>query len=153
MKTPPADAIEQACAAARRSPCQSKRGAAIFLRHSGTLVSIGYNDQVEPFACDGSDACKRWCRFEAVHAEQAALVQADVNLQELPEFPEMLHVKVVGGQLVASGPPSCVACSKLIVAAHIAGMWLYHEHGWRRYDADEFHRLSVNETRRLASIR
>ena len=29
----------------------------------------------------------------------------------------MLHVKVVDGQAVPSGPPSCVDCSKLILTA------------------------------------
>jgi hypothetical protein len=45
--------------------------------------------------------------------------------------------------LVPSGGPSCAQCSKLALAAGIVGVWLYHENGWRRYGAGEFHRLSL----------
>jgi hypothetical protein len=56
---------------------------------------------------------------------------------------DMLHVKTVDGELVPSGGPSCVQCSKLALAAGIAGVWLFHEDGWRRYGAVEFHELSL----------
>lgn len=56
----------------------------------------------------------------------------------------MLHVKVdASGQMVVSGPPSCDQCSKLILRAGIAGVWLLHEEGWKRYTAQEFHEATL----------
>lgn len=130
-------AVDLAVEEARRSPCQSKRGAVIF--DARGVVAHGFNRQVPPLVCDGSDACKRTCRHSAVHAEQAALLAAGV----MARGRDMLHVKVVDGGLVPSGGPSCGQCSRLIVCAGIRHMWLFHEDGWRRYDAEEFHRLSV----------
>jgi hypothetical protein len=74
-----------------------------------------------------------------VHAEQAALLRVGRRARDS----EMLHVKTVDAALVPSGPPSCVECSKLILAAGIAGMWLFHADGWRRYDASDFHGVSL----------
>lgn len=137
QEKPHENAIRLAIGQAILSPCQSKRGAAIF---EGRLVyASGHNRQVQPFECNGSDECKRTCRHSAIHAEQAALVRAGL----FAKGRSMLHVKVVDGALVPSGQPSCSACSRLIVAAGIRSMWLYHDTGWKRYDAAEFHRLSV----------
>jgi hypothetical protein len=36
-----------------------------------------------------------------------------------------------------------VQCSKLALACGIAGVWLYLATGWRRYDMQTFHRLSL----------
>ena len=58
---------------------------------------------------------------------------------------EMLHVQVVEDRIVPSGPPSCPQCSKLILESGIAGMWLLHDDGWKRYDAREFHELTLRE--------
>jgi hypothetical protein len=55
----------------------------------------------------------------------------------------MLHVKVVKGIATISGPPSCWQCSRLILEAGIAGMWLLHSEGLHRYTAEEFHRLTL----------
>jgi deoxycytidylate deaminase len=140
MTTPPVLVVERAIMEAAQSPCQSKRGAAIFKpEDGGALVSVGYNHQVEPFVCDGSDKCKSHCRQTAIHAEQSALVSAGTHVYGL----EMLHVKVVDGRLVPSGVPSCVACSKLIVSSGLQAMWLYQHDGWRRYGAEDFHLRSV----------
>jgi hypothetical protein len=56
---------------------------------------------------------------------------------------EMLHVKVTEHGSVPSGPPSCWQCSRHIVAAGIKYMWLFHDDGLRRYDALEFHELTL----------
>lgn len=135
---PPAHVVTFAIEAAMRSPCRSKRGVAIW-NQNGQLVSTGYNRQVAPFVCDGSERCKRHCSELAVHAEQDALLEAHCSVAGM----EMLHVKAEGGHLMVSGVPSCVACSKLIVAARLKAMWLYHHDGWRRYEAEDFHVRSV----------
>jgi deoxycytidylate deaminase len=129
--------VDLAIEASGWSPCRSKRGVVIF--RDGNVVSHGHNFKPEGFACDGSEVCKATCRAEAVHAEQDALMAADWGARGA----ELLHVKSVDGALVASGGPSCVQCSKLILACGVAGIWLYHADGWQRYDATEFHRLSL----------
>jgi deoxycytidylate deaminase len=139
---PPISAVSRAVAVAHESPCRSKRGVVIF--RGDTPIARGFNDKPFGFNCDGSEACKATCRTEAVHAEQVALLRAGL----LARGADLLHVKVdAHGSAVFSGGPSCVQCSKLIVAAGIAGVWLNHESGWRRYPAHEFHALSVDESR------
>lgn len=134
---PPRFVVHAAIEAAQRSYCRSQRGAATFF--DGRLLSVGFNQKPPGFLCDSSDACKASCRFEAVHAEQVALIGC---LQ--PKGADMLHVKVVSGHLVPSGEPSCVECSKLILGAGLLGVWLFHEGvGWRRYGADDFHLRSL----------
>jgi deoxycytidylate deaminase len=133
--TPPEHIIRFAIEASVRSPCQSKRGVAIWSGED--LISTGYNHKPKPFACDGSDECKAHCNKDAVHAEQAAIICGN-RVHRC----QMLHVKTRDGLLVTSGGPSCLQCSKLILEAGISFMWLYHEHGWRRYGAVEFHHLS-----------
>ena len=109
------------------SPCRSQRGAVVFSGEAGGIViqGRGHNHLVAPFACDKSAACKASCRMNAVHAEQMALVNAGPRARGC----DLLHVKIVDGQLVASGGPSCVQCSKLAVQTGIAGVWLFHESG------------------------
>jgi deoxycytidylate deaminase len=140
---PPQDVVAHAINAAVTSPCQSKRGVAVF-RYGETgrpvMVTTGFNHQVKPLVCDGSDACKSTCRHKAVHAEQDALLLVGPRAEGC----DLLHVKVMDGQAVPSGGPSCVQCSKLIVRAGVAGVWLLHAMGWRRYDAEVFHALSLS---------
>lgn len=136
---PPSWAIDAAIASSKLSPCRSKRGVAVFVARSHLIVGSGCNQQIQPFECDGSHACKVICRESAIHAEQAALLQAGRSAVGC----DLVHVKTVDGDLVPSGGPSCVQCSKLVVPAGILGVWLLHDTGWRRYEAQEFHRLSV----------
>jgi deoxycytidylate deaminase len=133
--TPPEHIIQFAIEASLNSPCQSKRGVAIWSGED--LVSIGWNYKPKPFVCDGSTECKFKCGKDAVHAEQHAIIFGrDIR------GCQMLHVKTVSGVLVPSMGPSCLQCSKLILAVGISAMWLYHENGWLRYDPVEFHYLS-----------
>lgn len=135
--SPPQHVIDFAVEISQWSPCQSKRGVVIFI--GDDFVSHGYNYKPQGFGCDGSNTCKATCREEAIHAEQQALLTVGNGAAGA----EMVHVKTVNGALVASGGPSCVQCSKLVLVSGIAGFWLFHKDGWRRYDAVEFHRLSL----------
>lgn len=137
-ETPPCWAVHTAVKAAMFSPCRSQRGVVVY-DQTGVLGS-GYNSKPKGFECDGSAACKANCRNEAVHAEQSALL---ASRGRLTGGAILIHVKVVDGELVASGGPSCVQCSKLILHAGIEWVWLYHVEGWRRYHVAEFHRLSL----------
>jgi deoxycytidylate deaminase len=143
MARPPKHIVQFAIEASLNSPCRSKRGAALF--EGDALYSCGWNHKPKGFECDGSEECKRTCGREAVHAEQMALIGSG---SYICSDADMLHVKTVDGKLVPSGGPSCIECSKLILHSRIAGMWLYHEDSWKRYDAAEFHRLSVENHRR-----
>lgn len=137
MTSPPANIVQLAIFASTRSPCRSQRGAVVF--RGGYAQSSGFNHKPPGFVCDQSDACKATCRIEAIHAEQSALLHAGV----FAIGSDLLHVKTVHGQLVFSGRPSCVECSKLALETGIAGVWLYHAEGWRRYDTVDFHRRSL----------
>jgi hypothetical protein len=134
---PPLHVVELAVEVSGWSPCRSKRGVVVFDPETGNVICHGHNSKPE---CDGSEACKAACRIDAVHAEQCALLSSGGRSAR---GADMLHVKTVDGQLVASGGPSCVQCSKLARYAGIAGFWLYHESGWRRYEMADFHRLSL----------
>lgn len=142
---PASPAIYTAKLAATQSRCRSQRGAAIFWPNghhvvaNGHRVIAGFNNRP---GCDQSDSCKATCRFHAVHAEEAAIMKCMAQGLDMTGA-EMLHVKVVDGAIVPSGGPSCLPCSEMIVRAGLAGMWLYHKDGWRRYDAVEFHRLTI----------
>lgn len=136
---PPTHIVDLAIEVSGWSPCRSKRGVVIFRR--GDVISHGHNFKPIGFECDGSEACKATCRIEAVHAEQNALIAAGGRPKT--DGADLLHVKTVDGKLFASGGPSCVQCSKLVLACGIAGVWLYHDAGWKRYDSADFHRKSL----------
>jgi hypothetical protein len=92
-----------------------------------------------------------------VHAEARAIREAYVRCRPDPgglpplDGLELLHAKIAGpGQLVAGGPPSCWQCSREILDAGLAAVWLFESiHGgrssegiWRRYTAKEFHEVT-----------
>jgi hypothetical protein len=145
MSVPPRIAIDSAIAAANEGSCgKSRRGVSAY-REAGYpyVVARGHNAPPPGFACDGSDACKAACAKVCIHAEQAVLDQEFFG----PRFAEpvyLVHVKTVDGELVTSGGPSCWQCSRAIVAdPRIAGIWLFHETGWRLYEPAEFHALTL----------
>ena len=158
------DFVRIALEAASESTCRSQRGAVAFTGNDldgRELVAVGFN-QKPGGTCDGSERCKATCRREAVHAEQA-LLASGVDLAA-GGVVEVLHVKRAGGRLAVSGGPDCLECSKLLLFAGVAAVWLYHgeleitervdpnippagSRGWRRYPIEEFHRLSIEAGR------
>lgn len=135
----PTEALVHAVDAARRSPCaKSKRGVVVF-RPDGGFHFTACNGPPTGFACNGSDACRGSCNKVAVHAEERAIRLAGFHA----DGAELLHVKVVDGEAVPSGAPSCWQCSRVVVDSGIAAVWLLHEDGLRRYPAAEFHRLTL----------
>jgi len=125
------EALKLAVEAACMSPCgKSKRGVVIF---GGSRASVvGFNGPPDGFACDGSDACREACGKVCRHAEARALDRCF-------DHTDLLHVKVIGGLPVPSGPPSCWQCSRAIIDCGIKRVWLLHETGLRLYSADDFH--------------
>lgn len=132
------DFVAIALEASTSSPCQkSKRGAVAF-NERRELVAVGWNHRPDGGSCDGSERCRATCAREAVHAEEVLIVStADLG------GADVIHVKSIGGVLVTSPGPSCVECSKLLLAAGAAAVWLYQFEGWRRYPIAEFHALSL----------
>ena len=132
MITPPVHVIAAAVQAATHSPCQkSKRGAAIFEPWSGRVIGIG-NNHLPIDHCTGSDRCRATCGRRCIHAEEVA-VRAALHCRRVIEFSlvaapvELVHAKVVDGQLVGSGGPSCWQCARLLVEVQVAAVWLYRD--------------------------
>ena len=139
----PEHALSLAVEAGALATCQkSLRGVVIFHPHDPRRIAA-FNGPPAPFACDGSAACRAACNQVAVHAEERAIVAALADGFQLDLGWQMLHVKVVDGQAVPSGPPSCVKCSRLILEAGISTMWLLHADGLVSYPAERFHELSL----------
>lgn len=137
------DALTEAITTGMKSPCaKSKRGVVIFVRNYGVL-NVGWNHPPDPFECDGTPACRMRCAKWCVHAEQHALRRVE-EWWSHPRQREVLHVKVVNGAAVPSGPPSCIECSKILCDdLRIDAIWLLHEDGLRAYSRVEFHRKSL----------
>lgn len=133
-------ALERAVRMGAQSPCaKSKRGVVIWHPDLFDILCANHNRPPRGFSCNGSEACRANCRKHCVHAEMAAIIDAKNGLHQM----HMLHVKVIDGEAVPSGPPSCTDCSKHILQAGIRTMWLLHEDGLRGYGAEEFHELSL----------
>jgi deoxycytidylate deaminase len=143
--------VDVAIAVARESKCQkSKRGAVIWNPTQGSMSPAVYGRNTPPNDhCDGSKECREHCAQRCVHAETAAIAKAAAEPKVHPlKDCQIVHVKVVDGELVPSGPPSCMECAKLIAAVQINSIWLYHDSGWERYTAARF----LQETVRTLDI-
>ena len=137
------DAFREAVLVGRQSPCsKSQRGVVIFHRNFGKVAG-GFNAPPLPFRCNGSMACRADCNKLSVHAETAALLDLRKGGCDISKHLEMLHVKVVDGEAVPSGEPSCWQCSREVLAAGIDTFWLLHEDGLRSYTAEEFHESTL----------
>ena len=136
-------ALDAAVKVAMRSPCmKTQRGVVIFGRDMGVIAS-GFNYPPKPYKCTGTDACRAACKKICIHAEMAALLDGRLWAWGWGRC-EMLHVKVVDGEPVASGPPYCWQCSRHILENRfIEKMWLLHEEGLHAYTALEFHQLTL----------
>lgn len=149
LTKPPQKVIEAAIEAGRKSWCaKDQRGAAVFHHDPGRygstskLVVAAANGPAPPFKCSGSAKCRAACGKLAVHAEERALFQWERALG--PTGPDVVHIAVPAGDLPRpSGPPSCVTCSRTMLLHSVAGVWLWHAEGWRRYPVVEFHELSL----------
>lgn len=161
---PPPYSIRMAIAAAAHSPCaKSKRGVAVYDGVSGDFIVACANSPPHPFVCADvlrtrkAEAalvhCKEACAKIAVHAEQAAVIAA-MELRHLAftlphaHRPGLVHAKVVDGELVAGGGPSCWQCSKFLLTVGVSGIWLYEKPqlddgavppAWHFYTPIEFH--------------
>ena len=137
---PPELVIRAAIEMAKCSPCQkSKRGALVF--RDLKVRGAGFNSPPRQFLCSGSDACRSDCSRICEHAEGMAIRTFDRSCATADC--DLLHVKVVDGELVPSGEPSCWQCSRQIVMHGFRGIWLFHVGGWVYYEAWPFHLLTL----------
>lgn len=134
---------EAACRPARLSCAKSNRGVVIFdsapIGCNAYVLAVAGNGPPPPFRCAGDDACQAACNRVAIHAEERAIMRTRCD----PRGAELVHVKAVDGELVASGPPSCWQCSRMIVEAQLSRVWLYGVEGWSSWSAGEFHRATL----------
>lgn len=140
LRNPSDGAIASAIYWAMQSPCAKSQRGAVAMEGGGGIGAIGYNAPALG-KCDGTDACRRHCSKRCEHAEAACMRR----LHHTGTRPvEIVHVKLVDGGLVHSGPPSCWQCSKAVVAhPQVTAVWLFHADGWRRYGDEEFHMLTL----------
>ncbi len=143
--------LDHAVGIGQRSPCEkSKRGVVIF--GPGAVVATGWNHPPQGFSCDGSAQCRTHCASRCVHAEQHALLKLGREPHWSYHHPlQLLHVKVVDGNAVPSGMPSCSQCSKLIADDDRIGVvWLLHGAacGLTPYTPWEFHKLTLEHLER-----
>ncbi len=160
-KEPPPYVVRMAISASAHGPCvKSKRGVAAYvafdMEHqplSGRFIVACANSPPHPLVCGKDDACKVSCGQVAVHAEEWAILAAreharDPGVMTIADVGRiaLVHVKTIDGKLVTSRGPSCVTCSRTILAVGIGGIWLYEatkefsERGeWRFYTGLEFH--------------
>jgi len=135
-------ALKTAIDEAKKSSCmKSHRGAVVFDTQTGQVWGAGRNEPPSPFICDGT--CEGFCGKVAIHAEQNAIYNALEKYSSIRGL-HLIHIKVVDGQPVPGGPPSCIECSKLIVRMGLGTVWLFlgnlEEAGeWKSYTAEEFH--------------
>jgi hypothetical protein len=141
IEAPPDYVIESARSLGAHSPCaKSKRGVVLFNPEAaeraakyghttnGVIVSGGFNAPPSPFTCQNNMVCRGSCRDVCLHAEQRAILAA-LGCDDVRDL-ELVHVKVVDGQVVAGGGPSCLQCSKLVVGVGIRGVWLFEAQRW-----------------------
>lgn len=129
-------AAEEARKIGAKSPCQkSQRGVVLVTAHG---FMMGACNAIPIVGCLGRERCGDKCAKVAVHAEERVLLMAGQMAQDS----EIVHLKVMDGLPVASGPPSCAQCSRLMLSAGVAGVWLLHDK-WTRYTAIDFHRRTL----------
>lgn len=121
---PPPIIVGRAVIEATNSNCaKSKRGAVIFNPASNIVIASAHNEPPYPFLCGGKARCGVNCNKVAVHAEERAILIAQLARTRSDSY-DLVHVKAVEGRLAPSGPPSCWQCSRMVaeIGLHV---WLY----------------------------
>lgn len=146
MNTPPIEVIQLAVETANQSPCaHSKRGVVLYRHTLGNdplVLGSGFNGPPGGLPCHGDEACAQHCASYCVHAEVRAILDTKVMGPDI----QAVHVKTVGGELVAGTGPKCLPCATMILDAGISKFWLYEKHrefdSWWGYPTMVFYKLS-----------
>lgn len=146
--------INRAIKQAQLSPCQkSQRGAVVF--KGERILGKGFNAPIYPNTCI-PEVCKRFCRFNTIHAERRACYDALSKGFDLTGA-SILHMKIKDGQIQpvnnTIGNATCLDCSAYLIKLKIDGMPLNELILWRAdeeenrlyvaYSIEEFYRNSV----------
>lgn len=86
--------------------------------------------------------------YEMLHVKaEPRTLDGPIPRQPAPGHPgfEIVETAQTGWGIAVSPGPSCWQCSREIVDVGLDAMWLFHEDGWRRYPAEEFHRLTLEQ--------
>lgn len=130
--TPSYRIVEHAIRIASGSPCQkSKRGEVVF-DDFGRVLSAASNRPPIPRICDGTTKRRASCAKRCLHAEDTAIAMVMSLPLEHRRRIEVLHVKVVNGDLVPGDGPSCWQCSRRILDSGVSAIWLFQDGaaGW-----------------------
>ena len=154
--------IKQLVFLASRSTClKSRCGSIIVKNDSGSIIGAGFNSpprNIEPSRCF-KDELEQEIGVAAadvkldisccVHAEKRAIINALECAQPSMFSGITFHDTTLyfirldaDKKPVASGPPSCPSCSKMIFDVGIPFIALYNGDGFDVYDALEFHKIS-----------
>ncbi len=141
----------EAAREASKSVCTKSQRGAVIVR-DGEIIGRGYNKPTIDYLCNPCirEEIRDNSRVElcsAIHAEQMAILDA-LKRGESLEGSTLYHVKVKNREMKPSGPPSCTVCSRLILESGVSEVVLWHREGYAVYTAEEFNRLSFENTPR-----
>lgn len=129
--------------AALAAPCAKDSRAAALVSPGGLLLTLANNGPPFGFRCTRDAACAATCGRGAVHAEMRALLGVELASRANAD---MFHLRVdATGEPQPSRSPRCVDCTKHMLDAGVAALWLWHgrDNGWKRYPMVEAHALSA----------
>src|SRR5574338_69495 len=124
-------------------PCEkSKRVSAIYTNND---FVIAVNSPPYPYKCSKDEKCKKDCNQICVHAEESAIMEALYKFKDKSDIinSTCVHLKIIDGQPVTSGNPSCIYCSRKLLHSGVQYMWLWQETGWKRWTTLDFHRETI----------
>ena len=127
-------------------PCRKSRRGALLL--ADNMLEIGVNRRADGRACTGSAACRASCAQICNHAEEAAVIGAMRRRARL-ENVHVLHVAIGEDDKPRSDKiaPSCITCSRLMLAAGVSVVWLWGltgaRHEWCPWPMRDFHEATL----------
>lgn len=141
----PQDHVHEIVDAATLGSCAKDQRAAALVTDLGSegslLLAVAPNGPPLGFRCARDHACAATCGKSAVHAEMRALLMVAPAGRK---GAEMIHARIDrAGVLQTSRTPRCADCSKHMLDAGVAALWLYHREGWKRYPMREAHKMSA----------
>ena len=127
-------------------PCRKSRRGALLL--ADNMLEVGVNRRADGRPCTGSAECRAACAQICNHAEEAAVVAAMRRRARL-ENVHVLHVAIGEDDKPRSDKitPSCITCSRLMLAAGVSVVWLWGltgaRHEWCPWPIRDFHEATL----------
>jgi deoxycytidylate deaminase len=116
---------------AQRGPCAKSKRAAMLL--ADNAFGVGFNAPAGEGQCTADAACRAACASICNHAEEAAILSGlcNVPLSTKEKRCYIPHAHVIHLAVDAEGrprskpTPSCITCSRLMVAVGVEAVWLW----------------------------